>query len=565
MSRTPGSKGGPSLNPAGRPRKHRKDTAIVPARRDGWTNILTGLGSTTYDKRRSTTFELAEVINHAGAAELWRGDDLAARVIETWPDEMLRRGFELHVTSDDATLEDAKPKGAPAEGPDAPEEKGKGKPPPFGRGDRRRDAEEEAAPPPAKKSETGAAGGKDDVERVTDHWKELGLVEALWRALAYSRAYGGGAILLGVNDGQDLTKPLDLERVIEFTFLTVLEPRECSPIAWYADPRAPKYGEAAIYQLSPTIPGTPHKANFSAGTVQVHESRLIIFQGIQVSNAQLSGTLSGWGDSVLTRIWKVLRDFNVSWASAALLLQDFAQAVYGVKGLAELIASDKDQEIMARMQIAERQRSTARAIMIDSEETFERKQTPMSGMPEMLELFATRFAAAADMPVTRLFGISPGGLNATGESDIRLFYDRVSTAQERKLLPPLERIARLTFKALGIAEPKSWAFKFRPLWQPTDKERAEARKITAETDKIYIEAGVLSPEEVAVSRFGGDEYSAETIVDFEARAMLQPAAEAPAKTTQQIEDEEREAEEKAAQFELAAKKVEGSAKPAVEK
>jgi hypothetical protein len=36
------------------------------------------------------------------------------------------------------------------------------------------------------------------------------------------------------------------------------------------------------------------------------------------------------------------------------------------------------------------------------------------------------------------------------------------------------------------------------------------RKIQSETDKNYIDAGVLTPEEIAASRFAGDNYSLET-------------------------------------------------------
>jgi hypothetical protein len=47
----------------------------------------------------------------------------------------------------------------------------------------------------------------------------------------------------------------------------------------------------------------------------------------------------------------------------------------------------------------------------------------------------------------------------------------------------------------------------------------------AETDTIYINAGVVSPDEVAVSRFGGDEYSDETVIDFDERERLEKEEE----------------------------------------
>ena len=59
---------------------------------------------------------------------------------------------------------------------------------------------------------------------------------------------------------------------------------------------------------------------------------------------------------------------------------------------------------------------------------------------------------------------------------------------------------------------EDWKIEFNPLWQPTEAEVVETRNKQADTDMKYIQAGVLTPEEVAISRFGGDEYSSETIL-----------------------------------------------------
>jgi phage-related protein (TIGR01555 family) len=224
----------------------------------------------------------------------------------------------------------------------------------------------------------------------------------------------------------------------------------------------------------------------------------------------------------------VLRDFHVSWSAAAQLLNDFSQAVFKIKGLADLIAQNDSAGLLTRMRAVDMSRSVARAIVIDADgEEFERKQTPINGLPELLELFLTRLAAAADMPRTLLSGDSPGGLNATGESDIRLFYDRVKSAQRTILAPAIKRISTLIMASMGVAEPEDWSIKFHPLWQTSEKEQAETRYIQAQCDEKYINTGVLSAEEVAVNRFGGDEWSGETVIDAKERAALDVAPEPP--------------------------------------
>lgn len=450
---------GQSGNPAGRP-KVRNDSA----RYDGWRSALTGIGHSSYDKRLSHSF-LAETVDGDLAAELWRGDDLAARVIETVPSEMLRQGFDVRF--EDAELS----------------------------------------------------------EVVSSRWEDLGFVDALWHALAYERGYGGGAVLLGAADGAtDLAEPLDMGRVRSIDWMTALEPRELVPHAYYDNPQAPKYGQPALYKLSPMPQG---RSTAGERDVLVHESRLIVFGGIRVSRRAMRSMEFGWGDSVLTRFYPTLRDFNTACSAAGILVADFAQAVFKMKGLAEVVAQDKDAVVAARMAAVELSRSVARAILIDAEEDFKRETTSLSGLPEMLDRFQVRLAAAADMPLTLLMGQSPAGLNATGESDIRFFYDRVKAMQERKLRKPIERVVKIILAALGEKEPESWSIHFHPLWQPTDAEQATARYTQAQSDAIYIANGVVSPEEIALARFGSDEYSFNTPIDFKARELLEPAAPQP--------------------------------------
>src|SRR5690606_36742543 len=158
--------------------------------------------------------------------------------------------------------------------------------------------------------------------------------------------------------------------------------------------------------------------------------------------------------------------------------------IWKIKGLAEIVSLDKNEELANRIAAMELARSIVRATVIDSEgEEFERKQTPVSGLPELLDRLATRLAAAADMPVTLLMGQSPAGLNATGESDIRFFYDRISAAQELEIKPKIEHLVRLLLKSHDGPskgkEPDKWSVEFSPLWQQSEKEIAETRKIVA--------------------------------------------------------------------------------------
>lgn len=471
-------KGGPSPNPSGKraPMTQARLDALT-MRLDGWKNVFTGLGSMTHDKAAWGDF-CADVVPTTKARELWRGDDIATRAVEDPVDEALREGWDLQIRSD---------------------------------ADEDRDAVE-----------------ADELsEYVAEKLEDLGFHDALERGMHFERAYGGGAIMLGVNDGaSDWTKPLNLEKVRSLDWLTVLERDELMAHSWYESPREPKFRCPKLYQLNPYSSGGTVDAK---AMTLVHESRFIVFPGVRVSNLQLNG--DGWGDNIFTRIARALRSFGSTWGSVETLLNDFAQAVYKMKGLADIVAADRGDELKVRMRAMELSRSTVRATMIDAEDEFERKQTPVNGLADLLDRVGSRLAAAVEMPVTRLLGISPGGLNATGAADIEFMDQRTRRLQRRRVIPAVEQVAKVVMRLpdsplKGKAEPDGWSVVPRPLRKPTELEGAQARKAQAETDAIYIDRQVVSPEEIAIARFGGDEYSFATQIDLEGREAGEPAAPA---------------------------------------
>lgn len=442
-------------------------------RPDGWANILTGLGQISRDKRTATSFS-SDVINWQQAQELWRGNDMASKVITKLPKEALRRGFDVRVQGDDAE------------------------------------------------------GSKETEEAIEQQLVKLDTSKSLYDALCFERAYGGGAILLGAQDGMlgvpnGLREPLNEAKLQSIDFLTVFPAFELYASAWYSNPLAPKYGMPARYRLM------PHGiVDAAAYNLDIHESRLLIFPGVVVSRQQTQQN-QGWGDSVLARVNEVLKDFGATWGGVANLLQDFAQALYKIKGLSQMVAQNQDAKVLQRMQLIDIMRSTIRGVMLDSEEDFKRETTSLAGIPEVLQQFALRMAAAAEMPVSLLLGQAPAGLNATGASDVRFYYDDVASEQTQRLLPRINRLVRLLQlckkgPTKGVEIPK-WSVIFRTLWQMTEQETEQLRLTVAQRDKLYIDTGVLTKEEVAQSRFGGDAWSPETVIDLQARLK---AAQTPA-------------------------------------
>jgi len=439
---------------------------ISSARVDGWANVLTGLGSSN-DKRMGGMVTVRK-FSYADCEALYRGSDMAARIADSVPDEMTREGWDLQCEND---------------------------------------------------SETSEAVGQQ--------WEDLDVESRYNLALKWARAFGGAGIIVGADDGvSDVSLPLRMDKIRAVEWLSVLDCRELVPWTFYLDPMSPHYGEPSSYKIMPYNVGIGpggvayeerKQPLYAAQWKEIHATRVLRFEGVVVNRYQMRETW-GWGSSIYERVYEVLRDFSSSYDSAASLVQDFSQGVFWIHNLAGLLASANGEDLQKRMALINLQRSVLGAAILDAgedvtgagKEDFERKATPMSGLPEILDRLAHRLAAAVDMPVTRLMGQQPAGLNATGDNDIRRWYDHVANLQRMKLKPQLKRLTQILFAAKqgptkGKA-PKKWSIVFRPLWKLDELQESTRRLNIANADNLYINNGTLLPEEVAETRFGGDTY-----------------------------------------------------------
>lgn len=352
---------------------------------------------------------------------------------------------------------------------------------------------------------TFTADDADKAQEVSDWLDEKAVIDKFRQAQAWANLHGGAAILLGVPGDQ--SKPLTADEGKDVRFMTVFDNCELQARSWYEEV-GERYGHPESYSFTPA---------YGAGTgLEIHETRLLLFEGLDVTRRRRR-ELDGWGESVLTPIADTIRDFDQSWGGVAVLLQDWAQPVFKIKDLAAAMAQDKQQLIKARLEMMDMARSLVRAVVIDGEgEEFERKVTPLTGLPDVITKFEGRLASAARMPATLLFGKSPDGMNATGDSDMRIWYDRVNMLRDTRWKDNLHKLLKLCMNFKYNGELEGWAWNWANLWEPSDAEKAETRLKVAQTDNIYWQMGELLNGEIRDSRFGGDEYSMETHIDPDA-------------------------------------------------
>lgn len=327
-----------------------------------------------------------------------------------------------------------------------------------------------------------------------EKWNLRALIE---EAEKLARLYGGSLLVIGAFDGQEVDQELKVDKIRKINFIHVVDRFMSYPQMHFRDPEEQRFGEPETYIIHRTrVTGVESRT--------IHSSRVIRFDGRYVPPVRRLRNF-GWQNPILTRLYEVLRQFGVSVQSGSSVLQDFVTKKLKISNLQELIASGQFDTISQRLAMVAQEMSIHNLAVYGSDEEFEKMGTPVTGLFKILELFIDYVSAAADIPRSRLFQNMSGSLGGdAGKNDLRVHYDNIQALQENKLRRPVQTAIDLILAPLGF-KPGEITFTWNPLWQMSDAEQAEIELKVAQKDQIYMNAGVVEPEEVALSRFSGDD------------------------------------------------------------
>jgi len=421
--------------------------------KDGWSNLVSGLGSAR-DKRKFTKNALGKVLSDEELESIFVDDGLGTRIITEMPNDMFREGWEFTF-------------------PDMDEKK-----------------------------------AKELFEVYKAVFEEIKVVEKVKLAFYWARLYGGAVILIGALDGRGFEFPLNPKKIRYFDSLRVIQATEIKfdDIQFQLNPEKPRFGLPEYYPISFDTP------NGDSETRLVHHSRIIELHGCKVpskTKIHLTKQQKYWGMSELQKVYDHLSTMGESLGSVSAILREFSIGKFKFTNLADILAMPNGEELMKkRVEFMDLTRSTFHSTYMDKDDDFVRENVTFSGIPEVLYIFMMMVASCSGYPITRLFGVSPAGMNSTGESDMRNYYDRVRSDQGFSLEPILLRLVKIISEWQKKEEPY---IEFRPLQQLTDKEKSELEKLDAEKEKtkadtwkVYIDAGILEPYQAAYLQFGDD-------------------------------------------------------------
>lgn len=438
--------------------------AVRPFRADGYVNLMNRYG-TSKDPAEHYHFEREPEIPDDVLTMVYESNGLFAKIIDTPAEEAIKHGFTLKDVSD-------------------------------------------------QNVEDFYVEALDELD-----WEEVAMTAIRW-----ARLFGGSIAVMLINDGGRLEDPLNWRNIKSIDDIRVYERSIIQPdyqSMYSYDPSDPfrtrgsRLGMPEYYQV------TSRYGNFI-----VHDSRCLVFQnGILPENATNS-LYQLWGIPEYVRIRRALKDAQLAHESAPKLLDRSVQAIYKMKGLSALMATEQgENQVLRRLQVIDMARGMLNSLVIDAEgEDYDFKTFQFSGITDVVSSSCNMLSAITSIPQTILFGQGVGGLSSTDDTSMENYYNYVERIQKRMLRSNLRYLLSIIFQAglyTGeVDEVPKINVEFNPLWSLNDTEqatldqqKAQTQLTKAQTVNAYVQMEAIDPSEVRKKLADSDEFDVETMLD----------------------------------------------------
>lgn len=310
------------------------------------------------------------------------------------------------------------------------------------------------------------------------------------RALILRRLHGGAAILIG--DGSpNPEEPFEPDRMRQggLKYVHVFSPWEVTPADPITSIDSVDYGLPQFYSIRA-------ESTRSSELRKIHRSRFVILVG-QESPPGLATSNWGWGQPLYQSILDAINNVNTTAANAASLTEEAKTDVIQMDDLGNYLSTQEGtKRLITRFTTANTLKGLINTLVLGKGETFQRNSIQFAGLTDLMRTHAEFVSGAADVPMTRLFGTSPAGMNATGESDIRNYYDRLRSEQTTDLQDAIEPLDHALLMHVTGKRDKKDVYEWNELWQLSESERADIGYKKAQANQIYANMGAFAPEEI---------------------------------------------------------------------
>lgn len=336
-------------------------------------------------------------------------------------------------------------------------------------------------------------GAEDKIEDINEALDEFGVRDAFRRVAELDSFFGRAQILIDIDHGKGAGRDDEVRKL---------------PLV--IDPKTIPKGSLRGFRVIEPIWTTPYYYNANDPTAEdfykprawfvlgkmIHSSRLLTFVSREVPD--LLKPAYNFGGISLSQL---MEPYVFQWLrtrnSVSDLIHNFS--IIALKtNLSATLSGDArgGDSLLNRATLFTKNRDNQGLMLLDKDtEEVEQHAVPLGTLDALQAQAQEHMAAPSHIPLVKLLGITPTGLNASSEGEIKVFYDYVRAVQQSFFAEHLKTVIEIIQLHLFGSIDDAITFEFVPLTSPSVKELSEIRKSDADAGVRYIEAGVIGPEE----------------------------------------------------------------------
>lgn len=328
--------------------------------------------------------------------------------------------------------------------------------------------------------EIKSGASPNDIEKVYAMMRTMQIPQSFAAMSKWARLYGGAVNVIMI-EGQRLDTPLRLDTVKpgQFKGLVTLDRWMLTPdLNSAVRTPGPDFGNPEYYTIDSQTPNLPIPRQ------RVHYSRCCRMEGVELPFWQKQSE-NMWGISVLERLYDRLTAFDSTTQGTAQLVFRAYLRTLSVDGLRDIIGAGGKayQALVQNIELIRLYQSNEGMTLLDAKDKLETQTYTFAGLSDVIAAMGEQISGALQVPLTRLFGQTPGGLNSDGESSMRTYEDNIKRLQERWFRRPCDVVIPLCAINAKVELQPGWEYDFVSLRQMTDEQQAEinAKDVTALT------------------------------------------------------------------------------------
>lgn len=325
------------------------------------------------------------------------------------------------------------------------------------------------------------------IPAIGEPMEEIDSQQAVGKGGIYGNLYGDGFLFLGINDGLEPDQPVDLSKIKGISWIIVRH----------------RYEVGIDYQKQGYRLITNPAESTKLGGEVFHYTRVVRIPGIKLHGQALRNN-GGYNDSVLHAVYREWERYNETIASASRMINTHSLFKFKMEGLASMLMRGEKEKLKKRFEGIMSSLDVFGGLVYDaSNEEAEFMNRTYAGADKLIDLVIQWFVAAADMPVSKIFG-TPGSkaLSESGKAEQQLWNESVNQYQTSRTSLAHFKIFRYLLAAKNNYNPFLLGY---PEHYPLPAlDRAEERRRHAIADKIYIMDLKLDPAMVLNSSKGVD-------------------------------------------------------------